>query len=262
MIRHATLLIVLLVVPLTGCSKSQGTIRLTVMTYNIHHGEGMDKKLDLERIAGVIRAANADFVALQEVDRGASRTGGIDQIAELARLTGMEPAYAPAMDFQDGQYGNAILTKLPLLFTTAVPLPYKPGGRREPRVAAVSQLWLSTTERLYLVSAHLDHTADPSDRLTQAQAINAKLGEGSAPTILAGDFNCEPGSPPMVELAKRWTLMSGGGHSYPSKPPHKSIDHVLVRPAERWRVSETRVIDERVASDHRPVLVKLELLAD
>src|SRR4030095_16865826 len=64
-----------------------------VMTYNIHVGVGMDKKLDLPRIAGVINAQHPDLVGLQEVDRGVTRTQQIDEIAELAKLTKMDYAF-------------------------------------------------------------------------------------------------------------------------------------------------------------------------
>ncbi|MEX2025646.1 MAG: endonuclease/exonuclease/phosphatase family protein, partial [Pirellulaceae bacterium] len=63
-------------------------LQLRVLTYNIHHGEGIDGKLDLPRIARVIESVDPDLVALQEVDRRVERTGSVDQPAELARLTG------------------------------------------------------------------------------------------------------------------------------------------------------------------------------
>jgi endonuclease/exonuclease/phosphatase family metal-dependent hydrolase len=261
MIRHATTLLLLILLALTGCAKTPTEPRqITVMTYNIHHAEGTDGKLDLERIAGVIRSADADFVALQEVDVGTKRTHGVNQARELGRLTRMRPFFSAAMPFQGGQYGNAILSRFstPSGHWRAVQLPHQPGGRREPR-AAVSVAIVELTE---FISTHLDHTPEPSDRLAQAEAINRELArEGDdTPAILAGDFNCTPDSPPMVELLKQWTLVSGGGPSIPSSQPSKSIDHVLVRPAERWRVVSSRVIDEPVASDHRPVVVTLELL--
>src|SRR5207344_988211 len=71
-----------------------------VMTYNIHVGVGMDKKLDLPRIAGVINAQHPDLVGLQEVDRGVTRTQQIDEIAELARLTKMDYAFAFNLKYQ------------------------------------------------------------------------------------------------------------------------------------------------------------------
>src|SRR5215510_6223522 len=87
---------------------------LRVMTYNIHVGVGMDKKLDLQRIAAVINRERPDLVGLQEVDRGVKRTEGKDEIAELAALTKMHYAFAHNLDFQGGQYGVAILSRFPI----------------------------------------------------------------------------------------------------------------------------------------------------
>src|SRR5262249_48709713 len=87
---------------------------LRVMTYNIHVGVGMDKKLDLQRIAAVINSERPDLVGLQEVDRGVKRTEGKDEIVELANLTKMQYAFAHNLDFQGGQYGVAILSRFPI----------------------------------------------------------------------------------------------------------------------------------------------------
>src|SRR5438034_10788867 len=91
--------------------------KLRVMTYNIHVGVGMDKKLDLPRIAAVINGQRADLVGLQEVDRGVERTGRIDEIAELAKLTHMDYAFAFNLKYQGGQYGVAILSRYPIRAT-------------------------------------------------------------------------------------------------------------------------------------------------
>ena len=71
---------------------------LRIMTYNIHHCEGVDGKLDVERIAGVIRKQECDLVALQEVDRNTTRSQRVDQLAELGRLTGLQPYFGKAID--------------------------------------------------------------------------------------------------------------------------------------------------------------------
>ena len=81
------------------------------MTYNIHVGVGMDKKLDLQRIADVINKERPDLVGLQEVDRGVKRTEGKDEIVELAAMTRMDYAFAHNLDYQGGQYGVAILSR-------------------------------------------------------------------------------------------------------------------------------------------------------
>src|SRR5438874_3636486 len=99
----------------TAPSTAAKTIR--VMTYNIHVGVGMDKKLDLPRIAGVINAQHPDLVGLQEVDRGVERTQRIDEIAELAKLTHMDYAFAFNLRYQGGQYGVAILSRFPIMAT-------------------------------------------------------------------------------------------------------------------------------------------------
>src|SRR6184192_542653 len=93
------------------------TKKIRVMTYNIHVGVGMDKKLDLARIAKVINSQHCDLVGLQEVDRGVERTQRIDEIAELAKLTKMDYAFAFNLKYQGGQYGVAILSRFPIRAT-------------------------------------------------------------------------------------------------------------------------------------------------
>ena len=101
----------------TSSRSHAATQRLRVMTYNIHVGVGMDKKLDLPRIAGVINAQHPDLVGLQEVDRGVARTQRIDEIAEIAKLTRMDYAFAFNLRYQGGQYGVAILSRFPIMAT-------------------------------------------------------------------------------------------------------------------------------------------------
>lgn len=96
-----SLLFVILIAS-TGFTAISETIPLRVLSYNIHHGEGVDGKFDLERIAKVIQSVNPDLVALQEVDRNTTRASDVDQAQELAELTGMHMAYGKALDYQGG----------------------------------------------------------------------------------------------------------------------------------------------------------------
>src|SRR5678810_85346 len=99
-----------------GCSTAEPTNQATfrVMTYNIHHGEGLDGKVDLLRIAELIKREGADIVALQEVDKGTQRTARRDFPEELAALTGMTAVFSNNFAFEGGEYGNAVLTRFPI----------------------------------------------------------------------------------------------------------------------------------------------------
>src|ERR1044072_7375031 len=112
---RAPLTFILLLLLSVPAAPARGRVRLNVMSYNIHVGIGMDKKLDLARIAEVIKGSRADIIGLQEVDRGVERTGRVDEIRELARLTGMDYAFAHNLDYQGGQYGVAVLSRFPIL---------------------------------------------------------------------------------------------------------------------------------------------------
>ncbi|HZW09617.1 MAG TPA: endonuclease/exonuclease/phosphatase family protein [Phycisphaerales bacterium] len=229
---------------------------LRVLTYNIHHGEGADGVLDLERIAGVINGASADLVALQEVDQGAVRTGGVDQAAELGRLTGMHHAFAPFMEFDGGRYGLAILSKHPIQSTQVIALPT---GRHEPRTALAAEVMIPGRASVTFVCAHLDWLESDTERFAQAEALARSLEEDPG-VVLAGDFNDVPGSRTMVLFGETFTdaVKRGDGRAtYPSDRPREEIDFVMYRPGYAF-VGGARVLGEEVASDHRPVLATLE----
>ena len=84
------------------------------MTFNIHHGEGLDGKVDLDRISKVILEANADAVALQEVDRNTRRAGGVDMVQELGKRTDMHVAFGSNLDFQGGNMVQQFLASIRL----------------------------------------------------------------------------------------------------------------------------------------------------
>ncbi len=110
----------ILLAPLTADADAAEPFRIRVLCYNIHHGEGIDRELDLQRIARVIQSVSPDVVALQEVDRKTARTGRVDQPAELARLLKMTVVFEKNIDFQGGQYGNAVLSKWPVVMPSPV----------------------------------------------------------------------------------------------------------------------------------------------
>lgn len=248
--------------------------RLRVLSYNIHHGEGVDGRLNLERIAAVIRAAEPDIVALQEVDNCTGRTGGVDQAGELARLTGLSVVFGRSIRLLGGEYGNAVLSRYPIRSHAVHPLPNPAGGEARSLLEVQVALQLSNPDSpsemppeedagpcLTFLATHLDHTPNPRNRLAAAMAINekAQAAAGSA-LLLVGDVNAVVGSPTLQELGRVWTV-AGNGKVFPTVPvhqPRRQIDFVLFRPADRWKTIEVKVLDESVASDHRPLLVVLE----
>ncbi len=243
---------------IAGCGHSQGQLR--ILTYNIHHGEGTDGRFDLARIADVIKAQRPDLVALQEVDRKTTRASGVDQAAELARLTGMNYAYGPAMEYAGGEYGEAVLSRFALVSIDNHILPWPEGS--EPRALLVVRVEAKGIGLVTFGGTHLAHDSS-GDRLEQAKRINEILGGTmGAATILAGDLNATPGSAPMREFDKHWMDAADATGSaeptYPNVQPKRRIDYVLVRPRDGWRVVEAVVVEGEIASDHCPVLVVLE----
>jgi endonuclease/exonuclease/phosphatase family metal-dependent hydrolase len=242
-------------ISLAGCASSS---RLTVMTYNIHHGAGMDGRIDMKRIADVIKAARPDLVAVQEVDKGTRRSGGLDESAELGRLTGMHAVFGKAMDYDGGEYGQTILSRFPIESMVVHRLPGMAG--REPRIAVAAKVHQAAEPReLMFVGTHLEHQLEP-DRIAQTKRLTEVLSD-CAPdaTILAGDFNAQPGSEPMKAILAHWRDTTGEhALTAPSTRPSHKIDWILVPKFSGWRARSARVIDEPMASDHRPVVVELE----
>lgn len=228
---------------------------IRVLSYNIHHGEGMDGKVDLPRLAKVIRDADPDVVALQEVDDKTKRTQGVDQTAELARLTGMHGRFGKAIDYQGGGYGQSILSRTPIGPGEIHWLPGEPD--RERRIAFAVPVTIDGLTFTF-ATTHLHH-ANESYRLRQAKTLNQLFAKSTTPVILAGDLNAYPDSPPLAELTPNWTISNGDGLlTFPAGKPTKQIDYVLSTPASVFTIRSTRVIDEPVASDHRPILAVLE----
>jgi endonuclease/exonuclease/phosphatase family metal-dependent hydrolase len=238
-----------------------GRLRLRVLSYNIHHGEGIDGQLDLPRIAGVIRSVQPDLVALQEVDQGTQRTNQVDQPAELSRLTGMNVVFGGNIRYQGGDYGNAVLSKLPIHQHQNHLLPRFDDGEQR----GVLQVEVDLPDpfgRLLVLATHLDHRPDDRERIASAKAINRLAADSEGlPAVLAGDLNDLPDSKTLQEYETVWTRANQEVlPTIPTDQPSRQIDFILFRPAERWKTVEVRVLDEAVASDHRAIFAVLELL--
>lgn len=255
-----------------GCSGSrfwsEGT-RIRVLTYNIHHGEGPDGKVDIERIANVIKDSKADIVALQEVDRGVERTKKIDIMTMLADLTGMTYAFGKNTDYQGGDYGNGVLTKYPILEERN--LHYKMIRTGEQR--GLMQLVLEVQgNEIAFMNTHIDYRQDDSERVMNVKELRTTAKTyAPRPVIVCGDFNDLAQSRTIAlmkeEFADSWEAAGKeSGSTYPAEKPTKRIDFVFVSksnskndaPSVGLKPSSARVIDSD-ASDHRPLLVEFQL---
>jgi endonuclease/exonuclease/phosphatase family metal-dependent hydrolase len=231
---------------------------LRVMTYNIHVGVGMDKKLDLQRIADVINGEHPDLVGLQEVDRGVKRTEGKDEIVELARMTSMNYAFAHNLDFQGGAYGVAILSRFPIenidhrKFENLREAERRGMIRVEVKVAG---------QIIHFVTTHLDYQyAD--GRLFETTQLLKFLENVKGPLIVVGDFNDEPTGEAYKLMATKfldgWSVAKDAGLSYPADKPSKRIDYIFTRQADRIKTKKAWLLTT-LASDHLPVVADLEI---
>jgi endonuclease/exonuclease/phosphatase family metal-dependent hydrolase len=233
---------------------------LRVMTYNIHVGVGMDKKLDLARIAGVINSQHPDLVGLQEVDRGVTRTQRIDEIVELAKLTRMDYAFAFNLHYQGGQYGVAILTRFTIRATEHRLYQNTREAERRGFIRAEVSVHGSI---LNFVTTHLDYQNDDG-RLFETQQLLRALKDVKGPLIVVGDFNEIPSGRAYqlmrYQFGDSWTeaRATDPGFSYPTDKPSKRIDYIFFGPAGRVRTKHSWIVTTE-ASDHVPVVADLEV---
>lgn len=245
---------------LLGCSAPapDPDATIVVATWNIHHGRGLDDLVDVARIADELRATGADIVALQEVDVGVARSGRIDIPAELAQRLSMTSVFGKNIDYQGGDYGNAILSRFPV--EEAKNHHYRMLREGEQRGLLSARLRTSHGP-LVVMATHLDYRPDDSERLSNAAEIEELTAELDAPAVLCGDFNDLPGSAVHAALAADWTdawiaAGVGDGATYPAAAPRKRIDWLLVRTDGRLRPVRAEV-PATAASDHRALVVEL-----
>src|SRR5437763_4401171 len=234
--------------------------QIRVMTYNIHVGVGMDKKLDLPRIAAVINDQHADLVGLQEVDRGVERTQRIDEIAELAKLTHMDYAFAFNLKYQGGQYGVAILSRYPIKsFDHRLYQNTREAERRGFIRAEVNV----DGRTVNFVTTHLDYQYEDG-RVFEAEQLLAALKDVKGPLILVGDFNDVPagGAYKLVseQFGDAWSANRADdqGFSYPADKPAKRIDYIFIRRTDSIKTARVWTVNTP-ASDHVPVVAELEV---
>lgn len=249
---------------LVGCGTPPAPLvspRLRVVIWNIHHGAGLDERVDVRRIASELMALRPDVVLLQEVDVGCRRSGGVDIPSELGDALSMHAAFAENIPFQGGSYGNAILSRWPI--EASHNLHYQMLREGEQRGLLTARM-ASPSGPLAVGCTHLDYRPDDSERLSNIRQLHEEVQRRRL-VLVGGDFNDLPGRPVHAAVCARmadcWIESGGGesGASYPASGSTKRIDWLL-RDREYgavWRTVEAHVVATE-ASDHRPVLFVLE----
>ena len=244
----STLLALFLLVSLSSCGPRQVQSRL--LCYNVHNCVGLDGELSVERIANVINSADVEAVALQELDSMTTRYPGHDMLSEVAALTDMYPTYAPTIDYRGGKYGIGVLTREKPLSHRQVPLPC----RSEPRALLIVEL-----DDYYYCCTHL--SLHEEDRVKSVAIIIDELSKLDKPAIIAGDFNAQPNSFPMMALGRKFHVFekSGVSYTFPANEPNREIDYMALYTGAgaTAEVVEHRVLSAPVESDHAPMVAEV-----
>ncbi|WP_297693259.1 endonuclease/exonuclease/phosphatase family protein [uncultured Eudoraea sp.] len=247
---------------LLACSQKE-TVTFKIMSYNIRHGVGLDTILDLSRPAGIIRSQSPDLCGLQEVDKYCRRSDSTDQTVYLAEQTGLTGTFGKFMNYQEGEYGMATLSDLPLVSSKVVPLP---DGKYEPRSSLVHEVEVSQGHSLVFANVHFDWIAGEEgmvSRLKQAKALANYIDALGKASIIVGDFNCTPDSPTMQYFAEQgYTFAHKGADSLSFQGAHKAeLDHLIFRNSSQvtFKYKKVRLLEAPIESDHRPLLVEIEV---
>ncbi len=230
---------------------------LTVASYNIHSCVGGDGRGDPARVAAVLREIDADVVGLQEVDARPGPATDSMQMAYLAGVLGLHSVAGPTIHRHDGHYGNALLTRCPILDVRHVDLTVY---RREPRAAIDAELRVGG-DVVRVIATHLGLL--PGERRIQARRLLAQLGDGArgiAATILCGDINewFAVGRP------LRWLHARLGRAAavatFPAAFPVFALDRLWVQPRTALQqVAAHTSATARAASDHLPLVARIAL---
>lgn len=220
---------------------------LVVVTYNVHACVGLDGRVDVPRIAEVLAALRPDVIALQEVL-------GDAQIAEIAERLGLHAVMGTAFERTGGRYGNAVLSRTPILDSRTLDISVR---GCEPRCLLHARIARGDT-RLDVYNTHLGLRV--RERQAQARACRAALTDvdDERPMLMMGDFNAWlPRGDALAALQSAFAS-HGAPRSYPGRRPVFALDRIWARHM-RW-LGDCRAFHSptaRVASDHLPVWARL-----
>lgn len=234
-----------------------GRAGITVVTWNIHSCVGLDARFSPERVAEVLTTLDADIIGLQEVGWHHRGETGLDQFRFLAEATGRNLATAPTKNGRNGHFGNALLSRFPIVEQTPFDLTL-PG--KEPRTG-VDAIVDAHGREVRVMVVHLGLT--PWERARQYDQLASRHeARAHLPTLVMGDFNEWAVQPRrLVRLARRFTHHAHPP-SFPASLPTLRLDRVLVGGGLRLEsCTAPRLVPTFRASDHLPVVGRVTLPA-
>jgi endonuclease/exonuclease/phosphatase family metal-dependent hydrolase len=238
---------------LTSCEGLQTPPTVRVATYNIKAG----LESSLEEIGDVLEEMDADVIALQEVDRNAERTGNVDQARALAERLGMDSTYAATKKRGQGDFGIAILSRLPFASVERIELPG--AFSFEPRVSLAADVCLGDAPlRVFATHSDTNPMASGAQQKRLAEIATPYVGAG---VIVTGDFNATEADPGLQALQNAPLDDLGGAFGDAPTYEDRRIDFILADEPLAAAAESVEVVDTD-ASDHRPMVTQLRLDID
>nr|WP_269521728.1 endonuclease/exonuclease/phosphatase family protein [Bacillus sp. J33] len=233
-----------------------------MLTFNTHHGKGMDRRVNLNRISNIIKSSNADIIGLNEVDNQFSRRSNFEnQALWLANELKMDYVFGPAITYENQsenifrQYGNALLSRLPIIKSENHPFDFLP---RVAEDRALLEADIKIGDEIFTVYVtHLSFA--PFQHRKQTEFILKKVSANPYSSIVLGDWNMKP-------FSKSWRLVTeylkdvNPGHeknyTYPSRRPNVKLDYIFI--SREIEVISAGVFNAGIiASDHLPYMTTI-----
>lgn len=224
---------------------------LTIATYNIHGAIGVDRRFDPHRVANVLREISADIIALQEVPLGGTKVPNVLEILQDA--TGFIAVEGPTRHGPERRYGNAVLSRYPVIATRNIDLSF---GSREPRGALDADIDCHG-HPLRVIATHLGLRL--AERRDQIRRLLQVFDTNRMPVILLGDVN----EWFVWGRSLRWLVSHfeavPAPRTFPSRLPMFALDRIWISPRRRLVHVEVHSTPlSRVASDHLPLIAHID----
>ncbi len=228
---------------------------LRVATYNVHACVGPDRRHDPDRVAAVVGELDADVVALQEFTYAASVAIETREPVELAMLDQYQCALGPTRQIDTRCFGNALLTRHPIVEVHRLDLSL---DGREPRGALAATVDVGGTH-VHLLATHLGLRV--RERRFQVEQVLSYLESvRHSLVVVLGDFNDWLPGRSVVHVLDHRLGAATRLRSFPSSRPLLSLDRIWIHPvgALRRMFVHTSALARR-ASDHLPVVAEIDL---